>query len=96
MSSANTRAIAVKLDQETQDRFKRLAEVRQRTQHGMVTEAIHQYLDREEKREAFRQDTLDAWNEHQATGMHANADDVTAWLATWGDDDDVPAPICHK
>ena len=96
MSSTNNRAIAVKLDQETRDRVKRLAEARQRTQHAMVQEAIHQYLDREEKREAFRRDTLNAWNEYQTTGMHADADDVTAWLDTWGDDDDLPAPICHK
>ena len=61
MSSSTNRAVAVKIDQEPKDRVNRLAEARQRTPHSVMKEAINQYLDREEKREAFRQDTLNAW-----------------------------------
>ncbi len=32
-----------------------------------------QYVDREEKREAFRQDTLKAWEDYRTTGLHATA-----------------------
>lgn len=96
MSSSNSRAVAVKIDQETQDRVKRLANARQRTSHWVLKEAIHQYLDREEKREAFRQEALNTWKEYQTTGMHADAAEVTAWLDSWGDDNELPAPACHK
>jgi predicted transcriptional regulator len=96
MSSSTNRAVAVKIDQETRDRVKRLADARQRTPHWVMKEAISQYLDREEKREAFRQDTLNAWKEYQTTGMHAGADEVAAWLDTWGDDAELPAPPCQK
>ena len=96
MATSNSRAIAVKIDQETRDRVKRLADARQRTPHWMMKEAIHQYLDREEKREALRQDTLNAWKDYQATGMHVGADEITAWLETWGDENELSAPECHK
>lgn len=94
---ANTiRPIAVKIDQETRDRVKRLAEARQRTPHWMMREAITQYLEREEKREALRQDAINAWKEYQSTGMHVGAEEVTAWLETWGEDNEQSAPVCHK
>nr|WP_298415883.1 hypothetical protein [uncultured Halomonas sp.] len=61
-----------------------------------MREAIEQYVEREERRENFRQDTLKAWEDYQATGLHASADEVEKWLASWGTDDEVPAPTCHK
>ncbi|PWF44341.1 CopG family ribbon-helix-helix protein [Massilia glaciei] len=96
MPASTTRAIAVKIDQATRDRIKRLAESRDRTPHWMLKEAIGQYLEREEKREAFRQDAINAWSEYKATGMHVTADEVTTWLETWGDEAELPAPQCHK
>lgn len=96
MASSSTSAIAFKIDQETQDRVERLAEARQRTPHGVVSEAIHQYLDREGKREALRLDTPNAWTEGETTGLHVNADEVSAWLDSWGEEDELPAPKCHK
>ncbi len=96
MARLNTSMIAFKIDQETQERVERLAEARQRTPHGMMNEAIQQYLDREEKREALRLDTLNAWAECESTGMHVDADEVTAWLDSWGEEDELPAPKCHK
>ncbi|WP_245701708.1 hypothetical protein [Franzmannia pantelleriensis] len=61
-----------------------------------MREAIEQYVEREERREAFRQGTLNAWENYQATGVHATTDEVEQWLASWGKDDETPAPICHK
>lgn len=62
----------------------------------MMKEAISQYLEREEKREALRQDAINAWNEYQTSGRHVSADEVTAWLETWSDENEQPAPECHK
>lgn len=74
----------------------RLADVRHRSSHWLIREAITQYLDREEKREAFRQQPLDAWEGYRTTGLHATAEEVEDWLASWGTDDELPAPRCHK
>lgn len=96
MTATTIRPIAIKIDQDTRDRVKRLADARQRTPHWLMKEAISQYLEREEKREALRQDAITAWKEYQSTGMHVGAEEVTAWLASWGDDDEQAPPLCHK
>ncbi|MGK2911039.1 MAG: CopG family ribbon-helix-helix protein [Sphingobium sp.] len=89
-------ATSIKLDDELKGRVRHLAATRRRTSHWIMREAIAQYVDREEKREVLRQDTLEAWDEFQATGLHATADEVDKWLASWGTDNELSAPECHK
>jgi len=62
----------------------------------MMREAIMQYVEREEKREAFRQETIRAWQAYQETGLHATAEEVDKWLASWDAENELPAPVCHK
>lgn len=95
-SAAAIRPVAIKLDERTKARIKSLALARQRTSHWLMREAITQYVDREEKREAFRQDTLKAWEEYRATGLHVTAEEAEAWLSSWGSDEELPVPTCHK
>jgi predicted transcriptional regulator len=87
---------SLKLDDQLKGRVQHLAEVRRRSSHWIMREAIEQYVEREEKREALRADTLNAWDEFQATGLHVTADEVQQWLSTWGTDDERNAPECHK
>nr|WP_298521971.1 CopG family ribbon-helix-helix protein [uncultured Halomonas sp.] len=87
---------SIKLDDSLKERVQHLADTRRRSAHWLMREAIEQYVEREERRENFRQDTLKAWEDYQATGLHASADEVEKWLASWGTDDEVPAPTCHK
>ena len=61
-----------------------------------MREAIQEYLDREEKKEAFRQDTIKAWEEYRSTGLHVTAEEVDTWMASWGTDQELPAPQCHE
>jgi len=42
-----------------------------------MREAIEEYIEREEKREQFRQDALAAWSHYQTTGLHATAEKRT-------------------
>ncbi|MDO9623027.1 MAG: CopG family ribbon-helix-helix protein [Pseudomonas sp.] len=89
-------ATSIKLDDELKKRVQHLAEARRRTSHWIMREAVAQYVEREEKREAFRQDTFKAWEEFQATGLHATTEEVDKWLSSWGSESELPAPICHK
>lgn len=89
-------AKSVKLDPELESRIQHLAELRQRSPHWIMREAIQQYVDREEKREAFRRDALNAWEAYQETGLHVTGDEAIAWLETWGEEKEKPAPACHK
>ena len=72
MTTAVVQPVAIKIDSDIKARVKRLADARHRTPHWLMREAISQYVEREEKREAFRQDGLKAWQEYQETGLHAH------------------------
>ena len=89
-------ATSIKLDDDMKGRVRHLAEARERTSHWIMREAIVQYVEREEKREALRQDSFKAWDEYKETGQHATAEEVDQWLASWGTDNERPAPECHK
>lgn len=60
-----------------------------------MREAITQYVEREERREAFRQDTLKAWEAFRENGLHVTADEVDAWMAQLEQGNDVEPPFAH-
>ncbi len=89
-------SVAVKIEPEMRERMKRLAARRQRTPHWLMRDAIRQYVEREEARDAFLRAALDAWEEYRETGLHASSEEVLAWLATWGRESETAAPACHE
>ncbi|MBW6495230.1 MAG: ribbon-helix-helix protein, CopG family [Burkholderiaceae bacterium] len=95
MSGVAIRPVAIKLDKEIRERVKRLADARQRTSHWLMREAISQYVEREERRESFRQDGLRAWQEYQATGLHVCAEEADGWLAKLEQGQDIEPPKPH-
>lgn len=95
MTAATSRPMSVKLDPDTRTRLEQLAESRRRTPHWMLREAVAQYIEREEKRDAFRQDTLKAWEDFRSTGLHATADEADAWLKQLEEGNDIEPPECH-
>ena len=86
---------SVKLDDDLKARVQGLAAARRRSPHWIMREAIAQYVEREEKREAFRQEAIDAWDAYQRTGHHLTAEEADAWLARLEQGDDAEAPECH-
>ncbi|HPU80689.1 ribbon-helix-helix protein, CopG family [Accumulibacter sp.] len=95
MSTVTARPVAIKIDTDIKERVKRLAEARQRTPHWMMREAIRQYVEREEKREAFRQQAMTAWEEFCHTGQHATMEEADDWLGRLEAGQDVDPPECH-
>ena len=87
---------SLKLDDEMKERVQRLAEARRRSPHWVMREAVEQYVEREEKREQFRQDALAAWTHYQTTGLHVTAGEADAWLAKLEAGKKAPPPKCHE
>jgi predicted transcriptional regulator len=86
---------SLKLDLEMKERIQRLASARRRSPHWVLREAVEQYVEREEKREQFRQAALEAWNHYETTGLHATAEEADAWLSKLEAGKDAAAPKCH-
>ncbi len=92
---ASTSTTSVKLDSAMKQRVQRLAALRRRSSHWVLREAVEQYVEREEKREQFRQDALAAWDHYRATGLHVSAAEADKWLAKLEAGKDAPLPTCH-
>jgi predicted transcriptional regulator len=95
MTATAIHSTTIKIDESTKIRVKRLAESRHRTPHWLMQEAIREYLDREEKREALRQDAMRAWEDYQATGLHVTFEEGESWLAKLADSQSAEPPACH-
>jgi len=95
MTTTALRPTTIKIDSETKERVKRLADARHRSAHWMILEAIRQYVGREEKRESMRQDGLRAWSDYQTNGSHLTHEEADAWTAKLEAGQDVDPPACH-
>lgn len=92
---AKLAATSLKIDSAVKKRVQRLASAKRRSPHWIMCEAIAEYVEREEKREQFRQDALAAWDHYQATGLHATAEEADAWMAKLESGKNIPAPKCR-
>ncbi len=86
---------SVKLDEDLKKRVQDLAEIRHRSAHWIMREAIRHYVACEEKKEAFKQDALNAWETYQENGMHLTLGEADAWLAKLEAGEDAEIPKCH-
>ena len=87
---------SVKLDDELKKRIQNLANTRQRSAHWIMRQAIVDYVEREEKKESFKQEAVHAWTAYQETGLHLTGQETRDWLNTWGTDKETSIPECHE
>ncbi len=69
-------ATSIKIDDDLKRRIRSLAQRRRRTSHWIMREAIEQYVQREEARESFKEETYASWSAYQETGRHLTGDEV--------------------
>lgn len=87
---------SVKLDDDLKNRIQYLANMRHRSAHWIMREAIRDYVEREEVRESFKQEALASWTAYQETGQHLKGQEVHDWLNSWGTDKETEIPECHE
>ena len=87
---------SIKIDYDLKGRIQRLADIRQRSAHWIMREAIRDYVYREEARESFKQEALASWTAYQETGPHLTGQEIRNWLNDWGTDEETEIPKCHK
>jgi predicted transcriptional regulator len=92
---ANSVPLSIKLDAALRARLTQLADSRKCSSHALAKEAIELYVQSAEAKDSANQEALAAYAHFQKTGLHANGDEVTAWLQAWGTEDEKPAPECH-
>ncbi len=70
MPAHEVKTISVKQDNDMRDRIRIIADAKKRTTHWVMRQAIEQYIEREEKRETFRQETWGEIDEKAAPACH--------------------------
>jgi predicted transcriptional regulator len=84
--------MGIKLDDDTRARLKALGVARHRSPHWLMREAIREYLDKEEQLERRNVEADAAWDEYKRTGSFVSDEAMSAWLDTWGSDQEGACP----
>ena len=82
----------VKLDDTTQQRLAALARIRDRSPHWLMCKAIETFLEREENYEREKREDMERWQRYKLTGHAIPHEAVSAWLALWGSENELPCP----
>lgn len=71
---------AIKLDDETNNRLKVLAQQRNRSAHWLLRDALQRYLAEEERYEREKAQDLAEYEDYLLTGKAVSNDTVASWL----------------
>lgn len=88
--------LGVRLEPELEQRLIAIAEAKHRSKSYVAKEALIKYIEAEEERERRHKETLEAWERFQETGESYSGEDVMAWVASWGKEDEKECPIKPK
>jgi predicted transcriptional regulator len=94
-SQAPIKPTSIKLPLELHARVQRVAAVRKRSVHEVMIQAMEAYVEREEKREAIRQECIKVHDEYVLTGLHVTGDEVDAWIDQLLEGNTTEMPACH-
>ena len=72
--------LGVKVDDALQERLRAIAELKDRSTHWIIKQAIEEYLLREEAIERDRLEDRERWERYALTGEAVSNAKVTAWL----------------
>jgi predicted transcriptional regulator len=90
-----TSPMSLKLRPSSRERLNAIASLKQRPAHALAREAVEAYIEAQEQQDRQNRESMAAWNHYQETGLHVAADEVTAWIKSWGTSNELPAPKCH-
>ncbi|CAI3235154.1 CopG family ribbon-helix-helix protein [uncultured Desulfovibrio sp.] len=90
-----TTPASVKLPNPLRERIKSLADARNQSAHAIMLQAIENYVEREEKREALRQEAKAAHEHYMQTGLHLTNAEAVEWMDKIIQGEKVPMPKCH-
>lgn len=70
----------VKISGETRDRLKALGQHKDRSTHWMMSKAVEQYLEREERYEHEKHEDMQRWENYALSGEHIPQPEMDTWL----------------
>lgn len=71
---------SIKLDSEIDIRLNNIAKLTDRSPHYLMQKAITEFVERAEKIEKFRRETLEVYEEYALTGHYVTHEKADEWL----------------
>ena len=87
--------MSIRLEPGARERLKAIAVRQKRSAHALATEAINLLIEQKEREYAWHESCDAALKHFDETGLHATHDEVTAWMDSWGTENELPTPTCH-
>ncbi len=88
--------MSLRVDAQLRERLGVLAQQSKRSAHALALEAIERYVSESEATSAWNAQVNSSWQHYQETGLHATGDEVTRWIASWGSESELAAPVAHR
>jgi len=70
----------VKISGETRDRLKALGQDKDRSTHWLMSRAVEEYLEREERYEREKREDMQRWENYTLSGAHITEAEMEGWL----------------
>lgn len=90
-----TATTALRLEPDLKHRAEALAAAEQRTFSAVVRDALQMYLVQREAEQAEIREAVASWKGYQQTGLHVTGSEMSAWLRSWGSENESEPPECH-
>ena len=90
-----TGTVSLKLDAHERGRIAALANVKKRSPHYLMKEAILDYVCREEARQNFIAAAEASFEHYKVTGLHISLDEVGGWVDAVQTAPDTALTTCH-
>lgn len=94
-SHPQTSPISIRLPADLKARVQELAAARQRSANALLVQAVAAFVEREEQREALRQECRAAHEHYLRTGLHVTQAEVRDWISRLREDAKAAPPACH-
>lgn len=89
---SNTVSKDLTLDSALHSRLQALSAIKEQTPDWLINAAIEEYVTREEQREREKAEDAERWARYRSTGQAIPHAEVEKWLASWGDESELPCP----
>lgn len=87
--------MSLRVDPTMKDRLQTIAQRHKRSAHALAQEAVYLFVEKQEAKDRWNQEAMEAYNDYKTTGLHITHEELDTWLDTWGTENEQPAPQCH-
>ncbi len=82
---------SIRLQEDLENLLEKASTRLHRSKNWLINQALREYLERDRLEQQRWQETMDALKS-ASTGKVVSSDEVHAWLASWGKDNELPPP----